>query len=129
LLKVKLEIDSRFIQSPIQIVGRDYSERRNMVIKKCDVIILLGGGKGTEGVARQAQIMGKPIIPVGIGRDDEVAVKLWHRMQGKYVDNLPIIQIEAKDLQKIAPQQQDLDSVSLSAVLIAEKLASRQIES
>lgn len=113
----------------LQIVGRGYSERRNVVIKRSDAIILLGGGTGTEGVARQAQIMGKPIIPVGIGRDEEAAVRLWHKMQGKYVDNLPIIRIEADDLHKIGPSQQDLDKVSLSTVLITEKLVSNQIRS
>jgi len=32
----------------LQIVGRDYDERRNYVIQQSDVVILLGGGDGTK---------------------------------------------------------------------------------
>jgi predicted Rossmann-fold nucleotide-binding protein len=113
----------------LQIVGRDYTERRDVVIKASDAVILLGAGKGSESVARQAQIMRKPIVPVGIGKDEEAAARLWHRMQGEYVDGLPIIRIEADDLHKIGPGQQDLEEVSLSAVLIAEKLVLSQAKS
>jgi uncharacterized protein (TIGR00725 family) len=106
----------------LQIVGANYDERRNFVVQRSDAIILLGGTSGTDHVARQARIMERPIIPIGIGERSETSVSLWYQMESKGKDDLPLIPIRDKDLQKIGPSQRDFEKVSLSAVLIAEDL-------
>lgn len=106
----------------LQIVGANYDERRNFVVQRSDAIILLGGAGGTGYVARQARIMEKPIIPIGIGKRSEASVSLWYQMESGGKDDLPLIPIRDKDLQNISPDQRDFDKVSLSAILIAEDL-------
>ena len=106
----------------LQIVGSDFDERRNFVVQKSDALILLGGGKGTLNIARQAQIAGKPVVPVGIGREDATAVQLWHKIRFNIVDNLPAIPIPADDLLQIGPGQKNPEKIAFYAVLIAEKL-------
>jgi predicted Rossmann-fold nucleotide-binding protein len=106
----------------LQIVGLDYDERRNFVIQKSDALILVGGYVGTRNIARQAQIVSKPIIPIGIGRNDETAVQLWHKIRNGSIDNLPVIPIQDRDLQQIGPEQKDMERIALSSVLIAERL-------
>ena len=101
----------------LQIVGANYDERRNFVLQRSDAVILLGGAGGTDDVARQARIMEKPIIPIGIGKRSETSVSLWYQMESRDKDDLPLILIRDKDLQKIGPSQIDFDKVSLSAVL------------
>jgi hypothetical protein len=114
-----------FAFGSLQIVGNDYDERRNYVIYQSDVVVLLGGGDGTKQVARQAQIAGKPVIPVGIGADNEFAVQLWHRMNDKRIGDLPVTPIKPSYLHQIGPEQEDFDQVALSAVVVAEKLVKR----
>ena len=111
----------------LQIVGKDYNERHYFVIRKSNAIILLGGGDGTRKIARRAQLLGKPIVPIGIGVSDEAAVQLWHKMMGGDAGDLPFIPIDKEELQKIGPDQYDFESIALSAVLIAEKLDWAQI--
>ena len=106
----------------LQIVGSDYDERRNFVVQQSDALILLGGDKGTLNIARQAQIAGKPIVPVGVGRDDATAVQLWHKIRFDTVDNLPAVPIPADDLSQIGPKQRNPEKIAFYAVLIAEKL-------
>jgi uncharacterized protein (TIGR00725 family) len=112
----------------LQIVGANYDERRNFVVQRSDAIILLGGGSGTAYVARQARIMEKPIIPIGIGTRTETSVRLWYQMESRGKDDLPLIPISDKDLQKIGPSQRDFDNVSVSAVLIAEDLIQSKVK-
>lgn len=111
----------------LYIVGKNYDERRNFVIQKSDAVILLGGGNGTRDAARQAQIMRKPVIPIGIGRREEAAVVLWHRVIGEYEDDWPVIQIRKEDLERIGPNQRDFYEIAISAVAIAEKLARNEL--
>lgn len=113
----------------LQIVGASYDERRNFVIQRSDAIVLLGGASGTDDVARQARILEKPIVPIGIGTCSETAVSLWHHMQSEGKDDLPLIPIRAQYLQRIGPDQRDFDKVSLSAVFIAEDLIQSKAES
>jgi len=60
----------------LNIVGQTYDQRRDYVVEISDVVILLGGGAGTKDVAIKAQVVGKPLIPVGIGDSTEAAVDL-----------------------------------------------------
>jgi predicted Rossmann-fold nucleotide-binding protein len=111
----------------LHIVGKNYDERRDFVIQKSDAVILLGGGDGTRDAARQAQIMRKPVIPIGIGRREEAAVALWHRIHGKHDDDWPVIQIREEDLHSIGPNRLDFHEIAISAIAIAEKLARNQV--
>jgi predicted Rossmann-fold nucleotide-binding protein len=111
----------------LQIIGKDFDERHFFIIQKSNAIILLGGGDGTRKIARRAQLLQKPIIPIGIGASSETAVQLWHEMMGEYMGDLPFIPINKDELQKIGPNQNDFEKVTLSAVLIAEKLHQTQI--
>lgn len=111
----------------LQIIGKDFNERHFFVIRKSNAIILLGGGDGTRKIARRAQLLQKPIIPIGIGASNETAVQLWHEMLGEYAGDLPFIPIDKEELQKIGPGQPDFEKVALSAVLIAEKLGRVQV--
>ncbi|MEM2126389.1 MAG: CHAT domain-containing protein [Candidatus Methanosuratincola sp.] len=113
----------------LQIVGQDYAERRGFVVQRSDALILLGGRSGTRKIARQAQIAGKPIIPIGIGGPDETAVQLWYKIGGDSVNSLPIIPIQDEDRWKIGPGQRDFEEVALNAVLLAEKLVRQTRES
>jgi uncharacterized protein (TIGR00725 family) len=104
----------------LQIIGKNYDERHYAVIQKSHAIVLLGGGDGTMRIARRAELLEKPIIPIGIGRSDETAVILWRELQGKKI-------ISSDDLVLIGPEQKNDRAIAISAVAIAECLARKQL--
>lgn len=106
----------------LEVVGQNHDERRNVVIQQSQAIIILGGGRGTTNVVRQAQIMRKPIIPIGFGAPNETSVVVWHKLYGRYQDNLPFIAIEKNDLLQIRSGQATCAQIALSSVCIAENL-------
>jgi predicted Rossmann-fold nucleotide-binding protein len=109
--------EPHFSFGKLEIIGNNFDERRDYVIKSSDILILLGGSDGTKKVIQKAQTIGKPIIPIGVGTEYDAAVQLWH-----ILINRPDLGLRKDDLQLISPEMKDLNQVALSAVLIAENL-------
>ncbi len=106
----------------VTLVGSNYDERRDYVIRNSDVVILLGGGGGTKDVARIAKLMNKPIIPIGIGDMGKAAVDLWREMvQGEFLSESKNL-LTKNDLKNIGPDQHDLNQVANYAITLAERM-------
>jgi TIR domain-containing protein len=102
------------------IVGETHDERTDRVIADSDVVILLGGGKGTRKAAIKAQNIERPIIPIGIGDSTEVAVDLWQKMfNGSYLENSPIGRNDLKRLN----HPHSIEKIAVNAIILAENLA------
>jgi len=103
----------------LEIVGETYADRRDYVIRESDAVVLLDGGKGTTAVAKQARLLGKPVIPIGLFGG--AAVRLWQQMKrGTKTRGLSFVEISDEDLDSIGPFQTDMNAVAESCIMIAE---------
>lgn len=104
-----------------QLVGQRYSQRKDYVVANSDVIIILGGGAGTKKIANRALLLGRPLIPIGIGRPEEAAFSMWQQMLSGLIDS----SLEVNDLQKIG-HKQEKNIAATSAIIFAENLAANK---
>jgi predicted Rossmann-fold nucleotide-binding protein len=111
----------RFDFGQVHIVGQTYSQRKNYVVDNADVVIIIGGGAGTKKVANRTLIMGKPLIPLGVGNTTETAFDFWQKMFTGVMDST----IPLEEFRKIGPRH-DVTTVAVNAVILAENLVLRQ---
>ena len=99
------------------IVGETYSQRREYVVDTSDVVIVIGGGRGTLKVANRALSVKKPLIPIGVGEPTSVAHELWHKMLVGSINSA----IGIDDLRKIGDEH-DKKILATNVIVLAEKL-------
>jgi hypothetical protein len=101
----------------LHLVGDTYDKRRNHVVDISDVVIIIGGGQGTKSVADYAFSIGKPLIPIGVGNPDEVAIDVWQEM----FYGLHGGKIGRDDLMKIS-KRRSAEQIALNSIILAENL-------
>lgn len=112
-----------FYIGSLHTIGQTYQDRRDYVIAHSSAVIILGGGRGTRDVAQQAEAVGIPLIPVGIGNAPEAAFEIWQRMLSKPESIKSAI--GRNDLKKIGDPK-DYDLLALNSVILAESLARKR---
>jgi len=109
--------DAEFDFGTKRLVGETYSQRRDYVVDTSDIVIVIGGGRGTLKVANRALSVKKPLIPIGVGEPASVAYDLWQKMLTGTVDS----QIGIDDLRKIGKMTDD-EALATVVIGLAEKL-------
>ena len=86
-----------------------------------DAVIIIGGGAGTRKVANRALIVGKPLIPLGIGSLTETAVDFWEKMfTGVMESSIPL-----EEFRKIG-RKHNVATIAVNAIILAENLVFKQ---
>jgi predicted Rossmann-fold nucleotide-binding protein len=107
----------------LNIIGKTFHERRDLVIDQSDAVILLSGGQGTRNTAKQVRVAKKPLIPIGVGNPKEAAVEIWQQM---LVDaDSEDSPIGRHDLRKLGPSDNH-ERLAINTVILAENLARKQ---
>jgi predicted Rossmann-fold nucleotide-binding protein len=105
----------------LRIVGESYNQYRDNILDISDVVIVLGGGAGTRKVIRHILSIGKPLIPIGIGKPTDAAYDIWQKMITGFIES----PFEGEDLKKIGPTQ-NIENVAVNALILAENLVGEE---
>ena len=105
----------------VKVVDDTHAERRDVVVRNGDILIVLSGAGGTLDIAKRAHNYGKPVIPIGCSKG--AALELWHKLvedDGKTYSYRKQLTIEM--FQSLNPLDYKVDDVACLAVDITEKI-------